>query len=299
MAYLDTPVSGFPSNISRIKGYRPIEVTLTFKDGSKALPDSIGTPRVGTSYFVGPEILTATDKTVQVDTSNATTALGNSLQQSGKEQSSINFVSYATSQKPILVSSRGAAIRLFWHDPNLDIPSSGDVPISPDKVYIDSKLGTIDILETAPQNKTAVVAYYYAAITDSTPKILNDVWDSLISNTKAGLVGFGTYVGLSQVYPVTRNRTDYLYGRDVELRQPNLDRTSPDYYPVYEYKVLQDGSLQFAVPLHPFSDRPAKIEVKYQSLGIEPRLLVDLNRDEDSGISPEVPNISISVETFK
>lgn len=299
MAFIEDPVTGYAGSITRVKGYRPIEITLTFKDGSKAVPDSVGMPRIGTAFYIGPEVLTPTTKKVTVNSTNTGQTLSGSLNQTGQQQSSVIYTSYVTSQSPILNSVRGAAIRLFWHDPTEPIPSTGDVPISPDKINIDSKLGIVEIQETAPQSKTSVIAYYYVAITENTPKILQSQWETLVSTTKAGLVGFNTSVGLSQVYPVTRNRTDYLYGKEVELRKPNLDRSSPDYYPVFEYITLSDGSIKFAVPLHKYSDMPAKVEVKYKTLGIQPRLIIDMIRDSDSGISPELPPVILAVETLK
>jgi hypothetical protein len=278
MPFIVPPVTGYVGTLQRIEGYRPIEVTLVFKDGSRAIPDSIGLPKLGSAYFVGPEILEKSQSQVTVQSVSNTVSIGPTI--SGTNTSNVQKSIYKTSQSPILWGVNGASIRVFWHTLTDPLPSTSDLPIQPDRVIVDSKLGTLEILENPPSGKDSVVAYYYSAINETTPRIKQDSWDQMINTSKAGEIGFNTYIGLSQVYPITRNKTDYLYGKNVELRKPNLDKSSPEYYPVFEYKVVEGNVLQFSVPLHSFADYSAKVEVKYKSLDINPRVIIDIVKDD-------------------
>jgi hypothetical protein len=288
------PGSGY-LGLTRITGYRPVEVTLVFKDGSKAVPDSLGTPVIGTVYAVEKEILTRADVSSSIRLEGANPA---STSQSKTNTSTSPIQAFVTAERPILQSARGAAIRLYWHTPGDPIPSTGDVPISPGKITVDSQQGIVEVAEASPNGKMDCVAYYYSEVTEKSSLLLAGSWADNVTNLNLATSGFSTDLGLSAVYPVTRNKTDYVYGRPVELRPPNMDRSSPDYYPVYEYKIERDGSLKFSVPLHAFSDSPAKIIVKYKTLGIEPRIIVDLFREADVGLSPELPPLKIAVETI-
>ncbi len=280
--------------LRRLKGYRPIEITLTFRDGSRALPDSVGAPRIGSIYAVGPEILSRAEVSATIQR-NADSRQDN--RQSAIGTSKLPVQVYTTSERPILQATRGAAFRLYWHNSAYSVPHSGDVAIDPSKVFVDSQLGLIEIGTSSPQaSLDQVVAYYYTQVTEHSARAPVSEWN--VINTVSSS-GYSTQTGLSQVYPVTRNKTDYITGKVTQLKPPNMDRTSPDYYPVYEYRLESDGSLVFSVPLHPFSDQPARIEIKYLTLGIEPRLFVDLARDADAGISPEVTPFKIAVETVR
>lgn len=297
MAFLST--TGYAGSIKRIQGYRPIEVTLIFEDGSKAVPDSIGIPRLGNTFYVGPEILSKSDRTSEVTTLGVSQTLGSQTRNPGIDTIIRSSNSFTTAHKPIVSGNKGASIKLFWHSSSDTLPSESDIPISPDKVIIDSRLGTLEILDTFPNGKDNVIAYYHSIITEFTPKILNSQWDQLINNTSAGLIGFNVDAGMSQSYPITRNKTDYMYGKSIELNLPNLDKTSPDYYPVFEYIINDNGELQFAVPLNKYSDYNAKVEVKYSSLKLEPRFIIEMYREEESSVSDELKEIQLLVETQK
>jgi hypothetical protein len=290
MPFIVPPSTGYAGSIQRVDGYRPLEVTLTFKDGSKAVPDSIGLPSLGSAYFVGPEILLKSTANSSVQSQFNTVSIGSPIV--GTNTSTVVRSIYKTSQSPILWGGNGASIRVFWHSSLDSLPSTNDIPIQPDRLIVDSKLGLVELLEAPPAGKDSLVAYYYTAVTETTPRITQSSWDSMVNSTVAGEIGFNTSIGLSQVYPITRNRTDYLTGKDVELKLPVLDKTSPDYYPVFEYKEMPGGVLQFSVPLHELSDQPATIEVKYKSLDLKPRLIVDIVKDD---ILTSLNNLQISV----
>lgn len=283
------------SNIQKLEGYRPIEITLTFRDGSKALPDALGAPQLGSIRPLGPEVLRAATNEETISRLGKTVS---DTSQTRKEIATVPVQVFVTSERPILQGSRGAAIRLYWHDPNQTLPGSGDVAISPSKVIVYSQLGFVEVLEVNPPGKTDLVAYYLSEVSEKSARIPELEWQSIYADNPA-TSGFSAGFGLSQVYPVTRNKTDYLQGKSMQLRQPNLERSSPDYYPVFEYRIEADGSIQFSTPLHEFSDQPAKIEVRYKTLGIQPKLLINFRRDADPGISPEVPPLKIAVETLK
>ncbi len=282
------------SPITRLQGYRPIEITLTFRDGSKASPDYLGAPQLGSVRPLGPEILRRASNTESISRFGGTSA---DTKQTIQEVASVPVQVYVTSERPILQSSRGASVRLYWHDPN-ETDYSTDKAISPSKVLVYSQLGLIEVLESSPPDKTDLVAYYLSEVSEKSARVPELEWQSIYADNPA-TSGFSVVFGLSQVYPVTRNKTDYVTGKSIELRAPNLERSSPDYYPVFEYRIEADGSIQFATPLHEFSDNPAKIQVRYKTLGIQPRLLINLTRDADPGISPEVPPLKIATETLK
>lgn len=280
MSFIAPPVTGYIGTVQRVSGYRPIEVTLVFRDGSQAVPDSIGSPRLGAAYYIGPEILLETEKKATV------TSLGISTKQvgqqiTGQSQSVVNYKVYKTAQSPILWGPGGVSIRCFWHNPTEAIPSVNDIPIQPDKVIVDTKQGIVEVNEASPKDHSQVIAYYYSTITETTPRIVQSTWETLSSSTEAGLVGYSTVAGLSQVYPVTRNITNYVTSDIVEFKVPNLDRTSPDYYPVFEYRIKSGGVVEFSVPLHSQSSQPARVIVKYKSLALNPRILVDMVQSTD------------------
>lgn len=280
MPFIAPPITGYIGTLQRVSGYRPIEVTLVFRDGSQAVPDSIGAPRLGAAYYVGPEILLETEKKSTV-TSQGITTKQVGQQVSGQSQSVVSYKVFKTAQAPILWGPGGVSIKCFWHNSTEAIPSINDIPIQPDKITVDSKQGIVEVREANPKDHTQIIAYYYSTITETTPRVIQSTWDSIINTTEAGLIGYGTSVGLSQVYPVTRNITNYLTSETVEFKSPNLDKTSPDYYPVFEYRVKSGGVLEFSVPLHSQSSQPAKVVVKYKSLALTPRIIVDMIQSTD------------------
>ena len=107
---------------------------------------------------------------------------------------------------------------------------------------------------------------------------------------------FGRAAGsgnVSQSYPVTRNRTDYLGGTTPTLVPPTLDPLSASYYPVYEYYVASDGSLAFSTDLLAYGATPCWITVEYDTLARAPRLTIDLTRPADTSQTPTVNQYQI------
>jgi hypothetical protein len=78
-----------------------------------------------------------------------------------------------------------------------------------------------------------------------------------------------------QNYPVTRNMTDYISGTIPTLTPADMNPTSRDYYPVFEYYLDSSGNLVFANDLFTYGDTPAVIDVEYETLDINPIVVVE------------------------
>ena len=91
------------------------------------------------------------------------------------------------------------------------------------------------------------------------------------------LLGDIFLVPTQQTYPVTRNITNYATDSSQTLRRANMDPLSPDYYPIFEYRIDPGGVLKFADDLSSIgSYAGTDVEVRYDYLDISPRVIVEV-----------------------
>jgi hypothetical protein len=68
---------------------------------------------------------------------------------------------------------------------------------------------------------------------------------------------------------------------------------SSDYYPVIEYYQTSDNQLVFSESLYKYGDNPATIEVSYDTLNIQPNLILQITRDGSFVSSPQINSFSL------
>ena len=309
--------------ILSIPGYRPLKVTLEFPDGIIARPDVLGQVRAGDVGLAGPELVaTATVeqqlesfnedviKRIQTRVGRATPANRQQLlnrlvnqelnrqqlrggRQTKTKTQRISLTALKTKFENIVSGPKGVALSLYWHKSADDISTvnvSGDVLISPSKYTVDTDSGVIILRDSQPNNNpqyNSFTAYYYFHRGETGSR---EAFDSRsISSIPVSGVDFdGSF---TQSFPITRNMTDYVYGQTPILRQPDFDDFSPTFYPVYEYFIDDRGRIVFAQNLHRLGDTPARITVEYDTLLIEPRLIIEFRRSAINDFSTKTPVI--------
>jgi hypothetical protein len=285
-------------SIQAVGGYRPIKVTLEFNDGRIARPDIIGKVLDGDIAFAGPEVLeTATvEHKFGVKTERSAfdfIALADQARRERELAQTVPLTALKTRNRRIVASTNGVPLTLYWHKSGDDTPASGimtsgDVLINPARYTVDARNGVIVVRDTAPSGNplyNSFVAYYYYHESESGARTPRDS-RSTSSRPTSGVDFAGS---LPQTTLVTRNVTDYVRGQTNFLRPINLDELDPDYYPVYEYLVDDRGRLVFADNLSRFGDTPAKVTVEYESLLIEPRLIIEFRRGAINEFSTKTP----------
>jgi hypothetical protein len=90
--------------------------------------------------------------------------------------------------------------------------------------------------------------------------------------------------------------TDYIGGKIPTLRPPNFERLSKHYYPVIEYYVTSQGELVFSRDFFQYGDMPARIIVEYETLALEPRIAVQVNRSGSPSATPQLRSVSLHVQ---
>ena len=197
---------------------------------------------------------------------------------------------YSTRFKPIITGPKGSFLKLYWFDPTsllyATIPQTSYEIVQPE-------VGLIRVLSTPPTTGyTKVLAdYKYISYSD-----VEDHFGSILSFAApttgvCGLVGNVSVSSRPSI--VTRNMTDYEAGKVPELKTPNFDRLSKEFYPVIEYYVNTDGELIFARDFFKFGEMPAQISVEYDTLAIQPRLAVEVTRSGSPAVSPTIYNVSM------
>ena len=183
-----------------------------------------------------------------------------------------------TQFKPIVTGPQGVALSLYWHRSRDDSQALGssigsDVLISPANYTVDADTGIIVVRSQPPggdRRYDSFTAYYYYQRSEGSRL----AQDPRSTNTLP-VSGIDFAGSLTQGLPVTRNMTDYVNGQVGSLTPANLDDLQPDYYPVYEYMLDDRGRLVFANNFANFGDTPAQVTVEYESLMIEPRLIIE------------------------
>lgn len=299
------------SNVVTITGYRPLAVTLNFTTQNLiAVPDSLGKPKPGDITYSGDEILeiaALSQKTItvtkEVDDSDYFDSFdrgwGDLLKKSKTTKqpdfgakpttskktrtvtTEIAVLYYNTAHKNLVSSVYGTPIKVWWYNPDPITPTSQAIDSS--KIIVDTASGLIQIMESAPAGFTQVKCnYWYSMGEDSLREYFKFSDVSVTSGTNQLTV---------QTYPITRNMTDYMTGEIPVLRPPILDSGDPNYYPVFEYYVHHKGYLVFAVNMHLYSDTPAEITVNYSTLGISPRLIIDMENTDYSERPYNTPTV--------
>lgn len=294
-------LEGRTVTLEQIEGYRPISVTIRFKNGLVATPDIFGPSRAGDIGYASGELLNTielSDELISSASSRgaafseiARTLLAN-LRNRGIDQLTVSdpivnrtrrttIVALTTKNKPVISSLNGTSLTLYWHKssdvsrsgPTSGMPiTTGDVLISPTEYQVDAYNGIITV-NAQPTNANSqydsFIAYYYYRRSETRGRESFDTRDVIPTS------GIDISGNQNQNYPVTRNVTDYIDQSAATLIPPVLDDLSAEYYPVFEYYIDDRSNIHFSVPLHPYGDTPATIIVDYASLKISPRLAIE------------------------
>jgi len=276
-----------PTKVGTTTGYRPILVTIRFINNEiVALPDTVGKPDPGDVGFAEMERLelaNVTQTTAQYleSITGGSTGRTTTTKQVSHER---RFYTYETAMKPLVSGPNGIPIKVY----KVPVRGGDIIPVDSSNLQVDAVNGLVEIAIQPDENFYFVASYYYIMNEFSLRESF--LYDSATSRAieEKELTPLNV-----QSYPVTRNMTDYMYGKQPTLRKANLDKMSTDYYPVYEYYVHPDGYLVFADDFHPYSDTPANIEVEFDTMSISPRLIIDINRPTFADITPMIDDYSI------
>jgi hypothetical protein len=306
-----------------VDGYRPLRISIEFPNGTYALPDILGPVHRGDFGYAGPELLRITevegeryseddvdedglpDPDFQISPEDLQ-AYRKAVRRNRRKRNQRNSrrvklldVALQTRFQGIVTSPKGSAFTLYWHKSSDvvtgavptsgNIITSGDVLISPSLYTVDPVNGIITVHATPPSNNAeydAFVAYYHYYRSE-----VNGREEFDTQRTGSVPTSGIDYEGVAvQTYPVTRNMTDYVQGDTARLRAPVLSELAEDYYPVYEYLIDERGRVIFAQNFHPFSDTPVKkITVEYETLAIEPRLMIEFPKRSSGGFAVKSP----------
>lgn len=296
LAYVDQSTA--VPTVKTIAGYNPVKVTLNIA-GQVVPPDIIGrTPYTKYKVYRDENLQIVPDATTLTHHRTSTTA-----GTASSEQTTRNIRVYRTSKPICRLAGQGSKVAIYRHKKNQ--PQSTDVLIDPSKYSVrwEKQVGSLanpgnplegrsvtyaDTIEIAVESaydndEYTFVAYYRTEVPASV--MVNDAIDDgdldyKYINSEGAVQTEGITELALQSYPVTRNVTDYLTGKVPSLRPANMDRTDPGYYPVYEYYVDESGNLIFANDLFKFGDTPAIIEVEYDTLNINPRIVIAFDKPE-------------------
>lgn len=287
MAPLYADTAGTTAVVRAETGYAPLKVTLRTAEQTVP-PDLIGKSHYTQYEIVSGETLACLgDATTITDTKTTTTETGGTA-----SESTVRKVKVYKTNKPIcFIEGVGPKIALYWHKANTNrdadelidpknytirwektltgLTTPGYTATSKSVNYADTIELVVDNDRSGPEY--TVVAYYR---TEGPGSVAVDE-DYVFVDADGNRPRYGLTALALQSYPVTRNVTDYLTGNTPTLRPAVLDRTSSDYYPIYEYYIDESGSLVFANDLSKYGDNAAIIEVEYDTLAINPRLLIE------------------------
>jgi len=201
---------------------------------------------------------------------------------------------FATKFAPVIVGPGGTFLKLYWYNSSA---TGGILPISrADYEVLDSNTGRIKILKDGPEGFTDVLADYLYISNSQTEDFFSTVLGSINTSSATTSAIASQAEVITRTFPITRNMTDYVTGKVPKLRVPNFTRLSADYYPIIEYYVNSDGELIFARDFYRFGDTPAQIKVEYETLGISPRLGIEVTRQGTVATTPIIKNISLRVK---
>jgi len=209
------------------------------------------------------------------------------------ETSTVNQTQvYKTKFGPIISGRSGSMVRLYW----VDTASGLYIPINPNNVAVDPENQIISVTATPPATAYNAVAADYKYLLKEGAE---DYFSEVITSATVPATGSTDFAGFiretSRSLPITRNMTDYTNGKIPLLKPPVFDKMSKDYYPVIEYYLSDDGTLIFARDFFLYGDQPAEVEVKYDTLAVKPRLVLDVTRLDGPTKSPHILNLSLNV----
>lgn len=197
---------------------------------------------------------------------------------------------FKTRFKPIVTGEDGTLFRLWWYNPD----NTTALLIAPgDYGIVDYNLGTVKVLRDAPGSGfTQILADYKYLSFDQNEDHFSSVISLVTAATGIG-ESSGDLLPTSRSLPITRNMTDYTNGIVPDLRPPNFDKLSRNYYPVIEYYVTTEGEIVFSRDFFRFGDIPAEIIVEYETLGLSPRVAVEVTRSGNPATSPQIGSITL------
>lgn len=225
---------------------------------------------------------------------------GTSSRSSTEKISERSINTYQTQYWPLvdgskggLVSSAGgnSLVRLWWYKA---IPTPVVYPIGQGGYRVtDASLGLVEVLMAPPSTGCVLAADYWHASDKEGQEPYS--WSLALTLPISGYtIDDGYKETLTAVsYPITRNMTDYVYGKIPVLKPPMFDAMQDDYYPVIEYYLNGNNELVFATEFFEYGDTPAKIKVEYETLKIAPRLFIDMTRAGRSTRSSTIDSISL------
>lgn len=203
----------------------------------------------------------------------------------GTTTSTITKSGYQTKFRPLVLGPSGRYFRLFYYNPSEDLYHG----LSAANFSVDAQNGIVELYASPPSSGfTQVVASYRYFDPSGTEDFFSSLVGPVFQASSGMIVDSDSLRPGSRILPITRNMTDYVTGKIPTLRPPDMDRLSKTYYPVIEYYITQGGELVLSTPFFKYGDEPAEIVVETETLGIWPRLRVDINR---SGLPTSSPAI--------
>jgi len=166
---------------------------------------------------------------------------------------------FQMANKPILTAKDLSLVNVYYSTSTVTRRKLRQTEFS-----IDSDLGLITLIGLTGEGATVTADYlYYNKLyqKDQSAASQSDINDFFSSNKF-----------------ITRNVTDYQFGRQPTLREFEPDVLSDSFYPVIEYYVTPDSELVFNKSFLMYGDIPAKIRVEYETLDISPRFACYLVR---------------------
>lgn len=199
---------------------------------------------------------------------------------------------YRTKNSPIITGPSGTGVKVYIRNATTGVI----LPLAQTDVVVEAEKGLVHLKKELPTGYTEVLASYQYVTSNGTEDFFSSTIGFITEGASGGLIEIAGDLGLrTRTLPITRNMTDYIGGRIPDMRFPNLDRLSKDYYPVIEYYITPTGQIQFARDFWKHGDLPARIEVETETLAIEPRVEVNASRSGSPSATPQVRFVSLHV----
>jgi len=200
---------------------------------------------------------------------------------------------YKTRYTPIVSGPAGIYIQLFWFNSTTGMYLA--VPRNSFKVRPD--IGLVTMQKDPPDTGYDKVIANYWYVPDTTVEDYSSQTLSYLTESSSSMSLSHSYSGMrARSYPVCRNMTDYQNGKVPDLKVPDFDPLSRNYYPVIEYFVTADNEVQFARDFFRYGDIPAQVEVEYLTLGLNPRAAVNVERGGSPTASSSISSFSLFVK---
>jgi len=199
---------------------------------------------------------------------------------------------YSTKYPNLILGPNSSFLRLYWadaaHNNFIQIPSNS-------YTVTDPKGGVIRITQTAPATGLYVLADYNYLSDNPTEDHYGSVLGLTNTYSASASGASQNFTNYIKPYPLTRNMTDYINGKTPVLTIPNFNELTPGYYPIIEYYVNNDGEVLFARDFFKYGDIPGNIIIEYETLGISPRVGIQVIRAGSAAQSPSIYNVSLKV----